>query len=392
MTDASRGAVTTSVRVRRVATAGDLRAFIDLPYRMFVGEEFDNWVPPLRVAVRDALDETHNPFYREAARELFLAFDGDRVVGRIAAIENRAHNKFHEDRTGFWGFFECIDDAAVARALFDAAAGWLTARGLTAMWGPMSPSTNHECGLLVRGFEHRPTFMTPWNPSYYDALCASAGLTKAKDLLAFWFAIDGPGFEPPELLTRHAERALKGGRLTFRDISIKNFARDVGICWSIYNEAWERNWGFVPMTEDEFQHAAKDLKILLRPELSFIAYVDDVPAGFMLAAPDYNEVLRFNRSGRLFPLGLARMLWYKRHVRSARVFALGTSAAYRSRSILALFTYEIMRRGRVLGGVGAEASWLLEDNQLIEKPMRTMGATERMTWRIYERALTVTDA
>ncbi|MBI1809763.1 MAG: N-acetyltransferase [Gemmatimonadetes bacterium] len=375
------------VLVRRVASARDLRTFIDVPFRLFPADRYPNWVPPLRMSVADALDERKNPFYRDAARELFLAYAGDRVVGRIAAIENRAHNRFHEDRTGFFGFFECVDDAAVARALLDAAAAWLAARDLHAMWGPMNPSTNQECGLLVRGFENRPTFMTTWNPPYYDALCAAAGLTKAKDLLGFWFSVEGETYAPPAFVARQAERALKGGRMTFRDISLRDFATDVAICWEIYNDAWERNWGFVPMTHDEFQHAAKDLKMLLRPEWSFIAYVDGIPAGFMLAAPDYNEALRFNRNGRLFPLGLARMLWYKRRAKSARVFALGTKAAFRSRSILALFAHEIMRRGRALGGTGAEASWLLEDNTLIVKPMLAMGATERMAWRIYQRSL-----
>jgi len=384
--------LTATVRVGRVESASDLRAFIDLPYRLFAGAEFANWVPPLRMAVKDALDTRKNPFYRDAERELFLAFDGDRVVGRIAAIENRAHNRFHEDRTGFFGFFESVDECGVAGALFNAASAWLAGRGLEAMWGPMNPSTNYECGLLVSGFEHRPTFMTTWNPPYYDALCTAAGLAKTKDLLAFWFAVDGPDFAPPEFLARQAERALKGGRLTFRDINLKDLASEVAICWDIYNDAWERNWGFVPMTHDEFQHSAKDLKMLLRPEVSFVAYVDDKPAGFMLAVPDYNEALRFNRSGRLFPLGLARILWYKRHAQTARVFALGTKAAYRSRSILALFAGEIMRRGRTLGGRGAEASWLLEDNHLIVKPMIAMGATERMRWRIYERKLSTENA
>ena len=255
------------------------------------------------------------------------------------------------------------------------------------MWGPMNPSTNHECGMLIEGFEHRATFMNTWNPPYYAELCDRAGLVKCKDLLAVWFSVKGADFTPPPVVARLAERALQGGRMTFRDVDLANWSRDVAICWEIYNEAWEQNWGFVPMTREEFEHSAKDLKMLLRPDLSFIAYVGDTPAGFMLALPDYNEALRFNRSGRLLPMGLARMLWYKRRMKTARVFALGTRMAYRSRAILPLFTYEIMRRGQAIGGEGAEASWLLEDNHLIVKPMYTMGATDRMKWRIYERNL-----
>jgi hypothetical protein len=156
--------------VSTVTSRGDLRRFIDLPWRLFDRRRDPQWVPPLRLTVRDALDQRRNPFYADADRELFLARQGDRIVGRIAAIENRAHNRFHEDRVGFWGFFECVDDQDAADALFDAAETWLAARGLQVMRGPMNPSTNYECGLLTEGFEYRPTFMTTWNPPYYATL------------------------------------------------------------------------------------------------------------------------------------------------------------------------------------------------------------------------------
>jgi hypothetical protein len=248
----------------------------------------------------------------------------------------------------------------------------------------MNPSTNYECGLLVQGFEHRPTFMTAWNPEYYDVLCVGAGLEKAKDLLGFWFPAAEPGFALPEFVERQASRALAGGRISFRNLDPKHFEREVALCWDIYNDAWERNWGFVPMSRAEFVHMAKDMKQLLWPELAFMASVDGVPAGFMLAVPDYNEVLVKNRSGRLLPLGVWRMLMGKRTIKTARVMALGVKGSFRSRSILALFTHEVLRRGLAMGKVGAEASWLLEDNQLIVKPMRAMGARERMRWRVYE--------
>jgi hypothetical protein len=354
---------------------------------MYDAQRYPNWVAPLRVAVHDALDERRNPFYREAARALFLAERGGEVVGRIAAIENRAHNRFHDDRVGFWGFFECMDDQTVADALFAAAEGWLAARGLTVMRGPMTPSTNYECGLLVEGFEHRPTFMTAWNPPYYDALCARAGFTKAKDLLAFRFEGETTDYALPDFVARQAERALAGGGLTFRDMDPSRFDEEVAGLWATYNDAWERNWGFVPMSQPEFLHMAKDMKSLLDPRFAFVAEVGGAPVGFMLALPDYNEVLARNRSGRLLPLGGPLMLWGKRRIRNMRVMALGVRRDARSRSILALFTHEIMRRGRLYGKNGAEASWLLEDNHLIVKPMRAMGAQERMRWRVYDRAV-----
>jgi hypothetical protein len=376
-----------TLEIITVATRRDLRRFVDFPWRLYTERDHPNWVPPLRMAVYDALDQKRNPFYQHAERELFLAVREGRIVGRIAAIENRAHNRFHEDRVGFWGFFECIDDQAVADALFDAVERWLSARGLETMRGPMNPSTNYECGLLVAGFENRPTFMTAWNPAYYAQLCTGAELVKAKDLLGFWFPATEPGYALPEFVQRQAARALEKGRITFRNLDPTEFHREVALCWEIYNDAWERNWGFVPMSRAEFMHMAKDMKQLLWPQLAFMASVDGEPAGFMLALPDYNEVLIKNRSGRLLPFGLLRMLRGKRTITTARVMALGVKGSFRSRSILALFTREVMERGLAMGKTGAEASWLLEDNALIVKPMLAMGARERMRWRVYDRTL-----
>ena len=376
-----------TLQIRLVASRRDLRRFVDFPYRLYDRQRHPNWVPPLRVAVHDALDDAKNPFYHDAARALFLAERDGAVVGRIAAIENRAHNRFHGDRVGFWGFLECVEEQGVADALFAAAEAWLAARGLETMRGPMNPSTNYECGLLVDGFEHRPTFMTAWNPPYYDALCAGAGFAKAKDLLAFWFDGARSDYALPEFVARQAERALNGSRLTFRDMDPGRFDEEVAGLWTVYNDAWEKNWGFVPMTRPEFLHMAKDMKNLLDPRFAFVAELAGEPVGFMLALPDYNQVLVRNRSGRLLPFGVPLMLWGKRRIRDMRVMALGVRRAARSRSILALVTHEIMRRGQRFGKNGAEASWLLEDNQLIVKPMRAMGAHERMRWRVYERAV-----
>jgi hypothetical protein len=376
-----------SLQILRVESRRDVRRFVDYPWRLYDARTYPRWVPPLRMAVHDALDRRRNPFYLEADRALFLAMRDGVPVGRIAAIENRAHNRFHGDRVGFWGFFECIDDQAVADALFAEAEAWLAARGLDTLRGPMNPSSNYECGLLVDGFENRPSFMTAWNPPYYDALCTRAGLVKAKDLLAFWFDGETTGYALPDFVARQAERALAGGRLTFRDMDPRRFGEEVAGLWTIYNDAWERNWGFVPMTEPEFLHMAKDMKSLLDPRFAFVAELAGEPVGFMLALPDYNQVLVHNRSGRLLPLGVPLLLWGKRRIRDMRVMALGVRLSARSRSILALFTHEIMRRGQLHGKNGAEASWLLEDNQLIVKPMRAMGARERMRWRVYDRPI-----
>lgn len=372
--------------VQEVASRRDREVFIDFPFRLYRPELFPNWVPPLRISVRDLLSPSH-PFWRDAACALFLARRDGELVGRIAAIENRAHNRFHDDQTGFFGFFECIDDQRVANALFDAASAWLRHRGLQVMLGPMNPGTNYECGLLVEGFARRPQFMTAWNPPYYDTLCHRAGLTKARDLLAFWFSVEGAEYEPPAYVKRLVEHTQSRGRVTVRDVDMANYDRDVDLCWEMYNDAWERNWGFVPMTREEFLHSARDMKPLLARGYSFIASVDGEPAGFCLALPDYNETLQHHRSGRLFPFGLMRLLRHRSRWKGLRVFALGVRRSFRARGVLPLFAHELMRRGRASGRSGAEASWLLEENTMIVKPMRAMGATQTMTWRLYERSL-----
>ena len=376
-----------TVRVYPAVTRSEVRAFVGFPWSLYSRRDYPQWVAPLRASVSDAIDTKKNPFYQEAERALFLAKRGETIVGRIAAIENRAHTRHHGDRTGFFGFFECIDDLEVASALFDAASAWLAARGLDTMRGPMNPSTNYECGLMVSGFDEPPTFMTAWNPAYYDSLCRGAGLSPAKDLLGFWFQVRHTEDALPPFVKRLADRARRNDAVTFRDLDPSRFATEVEALWDIYNDAWDANWGFVPLGRDEFLHMAKDLRQLLDPRFAFMAECGGRPAGFMLAIPDYNEVLASNPSGRLFPTGALRMLWGKRRIRTMRVMALGVKHEFRTRSILALFTHEIMRRGKLFNKRGAEASWLLEDNQLIVKPMRDMGAVESRRWRLYDRPI-----
>jgi hypothetical protein len=373
--------------VSTVTSRGDLRRFIDLPWRLFDPRRDPQWVPPLRMTVRDALDRRRNPFYADADRELFLARRGDRVVGRIAAIENRAHNRFHEDRVGFWGFFECIDDQEVADAVFDAADSWLDARGLRVMRGPMNPSTNYECGLLTDGFEHRPTFMTTWNPPYYASLCERAGHRKAKDLVAYHIPMGDRSWNMPASFERLAERALRKSRVGFRDLDMRRFDHELEVCWDVYNSAWERNWGFVPMSKEEFVHMARDMKPLIEPRYAFAAEVDGRTVGFMLAVPDYSGVLQRIGTGRLFPTGALRLVLGKRRIREWRVMALGLRPEYRARGILPLFAWEAYRRGRARQEVAAEASWILEDNEPMNRPMVAMGTRIHRRWRVYDRAI-----
>jgi len=337
--------------------------------------------------VRDLLDTKSNPFYRTADRQLFIARRHGRAVGRIAAIENRAHNDFHGDRVGFFGFFESVDDPEVGRALFLMASQWLRARGLTSMRGPMNPSTNHDCGLLVDGFDQHPQFLTSWNPPYYERLIHSAGLRPVKDLLGYWLPFGEDDYELPRSLSALAQRAAAKNNLAFRDLEPSRFWQEVAICWDVYNSAWEHNWGFVPMSRAEFMHMAKSLKPLLFPQFAFVAEVGGAPAGFLLSVPDFNEILKRIPSGRLFPFGVLRILFGKSSLRRGRVLALGIKAEYRTGSILPLFLHEAARRAIEFGSPGAEASWILEDNRAMRQPIEAIGGRIYRRWRLFEQPL-----
>ena len=335
--------------------------------------------------VRDLLDTNANPFYRRAERQLFIARRNGRAVGRVAAIENRAHNTFHADRVGFFGFFECTDDPGVARALLAAASEWLRDRGLETMRGPMNPSTNHDCGVLIDGFDEHPVFLTPWNPPYYDAVLRDSGMKAAKDLLGYWLPYGEAGYEIPARLDALARRAAAKAGLVFRDLEPRHFWAEVERCWTIYNSAWERNWGFVPMTRDEFLHMARSLKPLLVPQFAFLAEVHGQPAGFMLCAPDFNAVFRRIRSGRLLPFGVFRILRARTRIRTGRILALGIKKEFRSGSVLPVFMHEATRRAIAYGSPGADASWILEDNQAMRQPLEALGGRVYRRWRVYER-------
>jgi GNAT superfamily N-acetyltransferase len=373
--------------VAPVRTRAEFRRFIDLPWRIHRAEPGSKWIPPLRLMVREVLDTRKNPFWLNAARELFLAVRDGRVVGRIAAIENRAHNEFHADRVGFFGFFECFNDPEAAEALFGAAGEWLRRRGLDTMRGPMSPSTNHECGLLVQGFRWEPTLMTPWNPRYYLQLYERGGLLPVKDLLAYFIPMASPRFSLPESYQTHAARALEKSGLTFRDMDLDSYAEEMERWWDVYNSAWERNWGFVPMSREEFLYMARELKPLIIRDFAFVAEKDGRIAGFMLIIPDYNQIFKRIPSGRLLPSGIFKLLLGKSRLRSGRVILLGVRPEFRGRSIYELFANEAVRRGRSYGAVGAEASWILEDNDQMNRPLVRMGLKAYRRWRIYDRPI-----
>jgi GNAT superfamily N-acetyltransferase len=353
-------------------------AFIALPYRLHRSDAA--WVPPLRRDVR-ALLSRGNPFFEHAEAEYFLARRNGEVVGRIAAIHNRLHNEFQRDAVGFFGFFESEDDARIAAALFDAVSAWLRARGLQVMRGPASFSTNDECGLLVDGFEAPPTVMMPHNPRHYVGLVEGAGFAKAKDLLVYQTSVT----PPPERLTGSAQIERRLG-VTTRRLDMSRFAAEVDVVKSLYNAAWERNWGFVPMTNREIEHLARQLKPVVVPELVAFAEREGVPIGFGVTLPDLNVALKRNSSGRFFP-GILKVLWAARRIKRLRVVLLGTLPEWRGTGVDALLYRRMWEEGHRLGYEWAEAGWVLEDNHTMRNGLARMGFEVYKTYRMYDRPL-----
>ena len=348
------------------------------------------WVPPLRRDVETLLSRTKNPFFEHADAEYFIAERGNRVVGRIAAIDNRLHNETHHDRVGFFGFFESENDSAVADALFEAAADWLRSRGFDTMRGPASFSVNDECGLLVDGFDTPPALMMPHNPPWYVPLIEGAGFAKAKDLLVYQGGDRAfKAYDPvPERLERAVRIMQERMGITVRALNMKDFHGEVESIKAIYNAAWEKNWGFVPMTEHEIDHLAHQFKPVVIPDIVPMAEKDGKVVGFGLALPDLNTVFRTNRSGRMFPVVL-KLLWALKteRIRRARIPLLGILPEYRGKGLDAVLYHWIWTKSGVHKMYWGEAGWILEENAAMNAGLVKMRFEVYKTYRLYDRAV-----
>ena len=346
------------------------------------------WVPPLRRDVALLLDRRRNPFFEHGEADYFLAERGGQIVGRIAAISNRLHNETHGDRVGFFGFFECEDDPATAVALFEAAADWLRQRGFDTMRGPTSFSVNDECGLLVDGFDTPPTVLMPHNPRYYESLLLGAGFTGVRNLLAYEGGNPEHYVPVPDRLTRAVEILRERMGITLRALDMRDFTGEVERIKAVYNAAWERNWGFVPMTDREIEHLAEQFKPVVVPDIIPFAEKDGKVVAFGLAIPDLNVVLRGNRRGRLLPV-LPKLLWYlkREKIRRARIPLLGILPEFRGRGLDAVLYHWIWTRSRDHGMFWGEAGWILEDNPAMRAGLEKMTFRAYKTYRLYDRAL-----
>lgn len=343
-----------------------------------------HWVAPLWVELKRVFSEA-NPLFEHAQMQLWAASREGNDVGRIAGILDHHHNRVQNDHAAFFGFFECVHDSRVSQGLFDAAFAWARAQGVRRMMGPMNPTTNDECGLLVEGFDSPPVFMMTYNPRYYADLLGAAGFRKAKNLWAFQIDLAHCPMERLERIARQVKE--RHPELKFRLVRRQTLDSDLAKIKEVYNEAWRANWSFVPMTDAEIQFLAGRLKPLLIEGLVWLAETPTEPAGFLLALPDFNEALQPLRGRLLTPrvLGfLPYLLGWKRPIR-ARVVALGVKEKFRGRGLESVMLLEGLKAGWHAGFREAEASWVLEDNVKMHRVLEVFGAKPYKTYRLYER-------
>ncbi len=372
------------IQIVTVERPADVRAFVDTGYRL--NERYPQFVTQLRMDLLALFDRKKNPFWDRAEYQLFLAKREGKIVGRIAAIDNHAHNDFHHENIGHWGFFDAFDDPAIAKALFEAAEKWVRDRGRDAILGPMNPSTNDECGTLIDAFDESPIIMMTWNPEYYPALIEGCGYSKAKDLYAWWMSAD----DFTDRYQKAAEFLRKKLKAEIRCLDMKHFWDEVTLIKEVYNAAWAKNWGFFPMTDEEIDHLAKQLHMIVDPDFTVFAFIEGKLVGFSLTLPDYYQVLKGIRGGKLFPFGLLKVLWNQyvaKKIKQSRVMVMGVVPEFRNRGIDVIFYAEAVRVSKLRGHRGGEMSWILEDNDMMNNILEKIGGKIYKHYRIYRKDL-----
>jgi len=377
--------------VRPVSSGRDRRRFQRLPWAIYGasagGARDPYWVPPILAQERQLLGWEHHPFYDNAEIVTLLAERRGHPVGRLAVLVNRVHNRRYDERLGFFGFFECVDDVTVAGALFDAGQAWLLERGMTAVRGPVNPSLNYTCGLLVDGFDRAPCFLMTYNPPYYAALLESCGFTKSQDLYAY--EMDAA------LLAKATERykpavlaALERLGLVIRrfDLARGRYRAQIATYLELYNLSLDGTWGFTPLQPREVRHIADELRSVIVPELAVFAEIDGRPVGALLALLDYNQILG-KLNGRLFPFGILRILVGRRHITTVRAMAMTMVPGHQSAGLSVVLMDNLVVAAAEWGIERYEFSWVLESNARSRGTLERLGTRITSTYRIYDKAL-----
>ena len=375
--------MTVRITVRAATSWRDRRRFQRLPWTIYADDP--NWVPPILSQERLLLGWGRHPFFNHAEMVTFLAERDGKVAGRIAVFVNDIHNAKYDEKRGFFGFFECVDDLAVARALFDAGRAWLLRRGMTDWRGPVNPSLNYTCGLLIDGFSSPPVFLMTYNPAYYAALIEAFGFAKTQDMYAYEMDV--------ALLAKLVDRykpavmsSLEGDDFVVRRFDRKHFAAEIRTFLEIYNRALDGTWGFTPLQQGEVTHIAKEMGQIIAPEFAAFAIVDRVAVGAVLALLDYNQIIR-KLNGRLLPFGIFRILWGRKRINVARAMAVTMVPEYQQSGLGIVLLDRLVESAKPWGLKGWEFSWVLESNEASRGSLKKAGTKLTKTYRIYDRAL-----
>lgn len=363
-------------------TKSERKQFINFPYEHYADDE--HWIAPLKMEQKKLIDKDSNPFYENGDIALFLAEQNGEICGRIAAIQDHRYNEHHDNKTGFFGFFECINDQSVANLLFKVAADWLRERGHTDIMGPSNPSMMDEVGILVDGFEYDPSIMMPYHKPYYKDLVSNAGFNKAMDLYAFRVSQSTVNLDRMYRAEELVRRRIP--KLNIREVDTKDLDNEVEIVRNVFNQAWSGNWGFIPLTKSELEDLASDLKLILDPKVAHIAEVDGEPVAFSIALPDLNQALK-HMDGTLFPTGIFKLLWHRRNINQIRTALMGVIPKYQGKGIDALLHKEAILNGREVGYKSSELSWVLESNKGMIRVAEKIGAKVEKTYRMYSKDL-----
>ena len=361
----------------------EFRRFLDLPYRIYEGDP--NWVAPLIRDMKVMFDKRKHPFHQHSEVQPYIALRGGETVGRIVAIHNRNHVAYHNESVGFFGFFECVDEQKVANALLSTAADWLRDRGLEVIRGPASFSTNEQAALLVDGFDRPATIMMPYNPEYYEDLIANAGFHAAMDMVAYYLDNN----IPPDFMLKREKRLSERLDISLRTLRKEDFSAELDRVLLVYNKAWEKNWGFVPMTDAEIRFMADELKVAVMKDPEQVIFAENAegePIGFALWLTDYNQALIKVR-GRLFPFGILKVLKHSKHIDMGRVLTLGLVEEYRHKGIDSLLILRIFREASAKGIGSGEFGWILDHNYAMRRVIEKLGSKVYKRYRMYDRDL-----
>ena len=379
-----------SLTIKPVETLEDRKAFLSFPWTVYKGDPY--WVPPIFSERVHFTDPEKNPFFQHAEAQLYMALRGDDIVGTIAAFTNHRHNEIQNENVAFFGFFEVLEDFEAAKKLFETAEAWAKERGHTALRGPAQWSTNEECGLLVEGFDDRPRILTTYNPRYYVDYIEKLGYKYSRDLWAYALSIEEFMKNTSSRLDKLTTRIMERKNITIRNINMKKYYEEVDKVKLLYNNAWSNNWGFIPMTDPEFDQLAHELHDIIDPDLVFIAEKDGKTVGFSLTVPDLNKPLQLAYPKPTTPDWwiMAKLVWHwkiRKQVDWIRVYALGVIPEYRKSGIDALFYYKSALAAEKKGMAMAEMSWILDNNDKMNKPIIAMGGEVYKTYRFYEKDL-----